>query len=272
MTVTDTDDEVVQEPPAPQRFVIPDGGDDLDPSDGGGSSDSGQEGAAGGMSRASVVLAGSLVLAAVLVLVLAAGFAGGPVQVSEKHEKRAFDLRQQIQQAETQAEDLPETKDAQRGLTIALEQAEQVEQLQNDYRSLTPETAQRDGVLPVTKRASIRRNLVPLFAPDEDASAVEPWYLLTADKDSDIGLGTPQSFASKMEWQAQAPATVTDDGVVRVTWLARQKTSEKPQVDESSPVLAWAQADFDMVRQTFSEVETGSTARGEGMRLGVKNG
>lgn len=220
------------------------------------------------LDRRSIVIASGIAVLAVLVLILAAGFSGGTGQVRPADEKAAFSLREQIKTVSGQAEALPGNKDAERGLSRAYEQAEQVERLQNDYRSLTPQAAAEGGRLPSERSAGMRRNLVPLFVPSEDASAVEPWYLMARDKDADLGVGTPESFESDFQWEAQVPATVTDDGTIPVVWLAREKSGAD---GEDRRILAWSTAEFDLDRQVFFDVETGTTTPGEALALEVKS-
>lgn len=265
MPALQTDESSREEPTTRQRFVL---------SGGSGSGSSNPESdpvepeATGHrLTRRSGLLAAGTAVVAVAVLVLAAGFAGGTGQVRAADEKKAFSLREQIKQVESRADSLPESKDAQRGLTRAFEQAEQVERLQNDYRSLTPEATGAGGRLPGERTAGMRRNLVPLFAPSEDATAVEPWYLMARDKDADLGVGTPADFDSDFEWETQVPATVSDEGTIVVVWLAKERASA---TDADPRVLAWTRAEYDLDRQVFFDVETATTTPGEALALEVK--
>lgn len=94
-----------------------------------------------------------------------------------------------------------------------------------------------------------------------------PWYLLASDKGVASGVGIPMSFNSGFEWITQVPYLVNDDSTVTVTWLAmetRTGAGEKPAV------LAWARADFGLVRKAFVSIQTGTTATGEALKQEVK--
>lgn len=205
--------------------------------------------------------------AAVLCFVLAAGFSGGEASVSDETAAEVFALREQISAAETMAEVLPEAEDADRGLVIAQTSADEIAGLQNDYRHLTPSVAQAGGTLDQAASEATRRNLTPYFAPSVDSSMLEPWYLLASDKDVPAGNGIPMSFDSGFEWIAQRPYAINEDSTIRVTWLA---VETRPAEGQALAVLAWARADYDMTRKTFSDVETGTTTTGEALRQEVK--
>ncbi|MGI8306947.1 hypothetical protein [Saccharopolyspora hattusasensis] len=185
----------------------------------------------------------------------------------ETAQEEVFSLREQIQLAEAKTEALPGVKDVDRGLITAQISAGKIAELQNEYRHLTPNVAAADGKLDADATLSTRRNLTPYFTPSVDRSALEPWYLLASDKDVPKGVGIPMGFDSDFEWVAQRPYTINDDSTVRVTWLA---VETRPAEGQTAAVLAWARADYDMTRKTFSNVETGTTVTGEALRLGVK--
>ncbi|WP_340375750.1 hypothetical protein U5640_11765 [Streptomyces sp. SS7] len=176
-------------------------------------------------------------------------------------------LQEQIRIAEAKTAALPKADDAERGLTAALTAAGEVAKLQNNYRYLTPSVAADGGMLDTATSQSTLRNLIPYFAPSVHQSNLGPWYLLASDKDVAAGVGIPMSFNSGFEWVAQVPYLVNDDSTITVTWLAmetRTGAGEKPAV------LAWARADYDLVRKAFVNIQTGTTATGEALKQEVK--
>jgi hypothetical protein len=219
------------------------------------------------MSRPAAIGGVGMGAVALLCFVLAAGLSGSEATVSPATAHQIAALREQIQLVEAKVGSLPNPKDAARGLVTALRSANEVAQLQNDYRHLAPSAAAGGGTLDPSAIASTRQNLTPYFTPSVKQSALEPWYLLASDKDVSAGVGIPMSFDSGFEWAAQRPYTVNDDSTVRVTWLAVQT---RPGKGRSAAVLAWARADFDMVREVFSNIQTGTTATGEALRLEAK--
>jgi hypothetical protein len=225
------------------------------------------EGAGVLMSRRAALAGVSMGAAALLCFVLAAGFSGNGSAASGETAQEVSALRKQIQLAREKADGLPAPKDAERGLVTAQESADQIAQLQNDYRYLTPSVAAAGGKLDANATSSTRRNLVPYFVPSVNQSALGPWYLLAGDKDIPSGAGNPMSFASGFTWVAQRPYTINDDGTARVTWLA---VDTRPAAGQAAAVFAWARATFDLTRKTFLSVETGATTAGEAMRLEVK--
>lgn len=190
----------------------------------------------------------------------------GP-EVSRADAKEIFDLREEIHLAEARAEELPEVRDAERGLVKAIASADRVAALQNDYRQLTPRIEAADGVLDPVLVASTRRDLTPLFTPSVDASALDPWYLLASDASVPEAVGIPASFDSGFEWSVATPATVEVDGMIPVTWQAIERHPVKGQ---DPAVLAWASADYDLTGQTFSEIRTGMTVQGAARSVEVK--
>jgi len=197
---------------------------------------------------------------------LGTGLSGGEVSVGSAEAQKMSDLREQIRVAQTRADALPEARDAERGLVMAQSAAEQVAALQNQYRHLTPAVAAAGGRLDAASSEATRRNLIPYFSPDVGRSALEPWYLLASDKDVPAGNGIPMSFDSGVEWVAQRPYWIEVDSTIPLTWLAvetRSTTGQEPVV------LAWARADYDMTRKTFSQTETGTTTKGEAQRQAV---
>jgi hypothetical protein len=221
-----------------------------------------------GMSRRAAIGGVSMGAAALLCLVLAAGFSGGGTAVSGETAQKVSALREQIQLARAKADALPAPKDAERGLVTAEDSADQIATLQNDYRHLTPSVAAAGGKLDANATSSTRRNLVPYFVPSVNQSALDPWYLLASDKDIPSGVGIPMSFDSGFTWVAQRPYTINDDGTARVTWLAVETRPAPGQT--AAAVFAWARANFDLTRTTFSNVETGASTTGEALRLEVK--
>jgi hypothetical protein len=210
--------------------------------------------------RRAVIITAAIGTVALICFVMAAGFAGGQGTVSEATQAEVFELRDGIQLAEAKTEALPDAAHADRGLISALASADQVAQLQNDYRHLTPMVAADSGSLDPDAAMSTRRNLIPYFAQTEDPAVFTPWHLLAADADVPLGVGIPMSFESGFEWKAQVPSAINDDGTISVVWLALQKyTPEGVQ----PAVLAWARADYDITRKTFANVKVGTTTIGD---------
>lgn len=201
-----------------------------------------------------------MVVIALVVGVLAFGSSSlsGP-EVSDADAKEIFDLRDEIHLAEARTEELPNSRDAERGRVKALASADLVAALQNDYRQLTPRIDAADGMLDPALAAPIRRDLTPLFTPSVDASALDPWYLLASDASVPEAVGIPASFDSGFEWIVATPATVKVDGTIPVTWQAIERHPAKGQ---DPAVLAWVTADYDLTDQTFSGVRTGATVQG----------
>lgn len=219
------------------------------------------------MSRRAAIGGVCMGAAAVLCFVLGAGLSGGGSAVSGSTAREVMELRDQIRVAETKADALPKAEDADRALVTAQSSAVQIAQLQNDYRHLTPLVAAKGGTLEASASESTRRNLTPYFSPEVGQPALEPWYLLASDKEVPAGNGLPMSFDSGFKWVAQRPYSLNEDSTIRVTWLA---VETRPAAGRTPTVLAWAHADYDMTRKTFSNVETGTTTTGEALRQEVK--
>lgn len=218
---------------------------------------------AGGLRKRTLVAGVSMGVGALLCLVLSVGFSGGQGAVSDTAAPEISSLQEQTRITEAKTAALPNADDAERGLTAALTAAGQVAKLQNDYRYLTPSVAADGGKLDTATSRSTLRNLIPYFAPSVHQADLGPWYLLASDKDVAAGIGIPMSFNSGFEWIAQVPYLVNDDGTVTVTWLAmetRTGAGEKPAV------LAWARAEHGLVRKTFVNIQTGTTATGEALK------
>lgn len=220
-----------------------------------------------GLSKPVIIAGVAMVAVALLCFVLAAGFSGGGSSVSDETAQKVYSLNKQIQLVKTKTEAMPNAKDADRGLVGALESATKVAQLQNDYRYLAPAVDKADGRLNSSLTLSTRRNLIPYFAPTVDQSDLGPWYLLDSDKDLPVGVGIPMSFRSGFTWVAQTPYAINEDSTISVSWLA---VAEHTPDDAAPQVLAWASADYDITQKTFSNVRTGTTATGDGLRLEVK--
>lgn len=222
---------------------------------------------AGGLSKRTLVAGVSMVVGALLCFVLSAGFSGGQSGVSDTAASEISSLREQIRTTEAKTATLPKVDDAKRGLTAALTAAGQVAKLQNDYRYLTPSVAADGGTLVTATSQSTLRNLIPYFAPSVHQADLGPWYLLGSDKDAAAGVGIPMSFSSGFEWAAQVPYLVNDDSTITVTWLAMET---RTGAGERPSVLAWARADYDLVRKAFVNIQTGTTATGELLKQEVK--
>lgn len=228
------------------------------------------------MSRRAAIGGMCMGAAALLCIVVGTGLvgtgsAGGEAAVSDAPAQEVFDLQERIKTAQRKAEGLPGALDAERGLVTAQSSAEQIAQLQNDYRHLTPSVAAAGGEFDVAASEATweatRRNLTPYFSPEVEPSDLGPWYLLAGDKDVPAGNGIPMSFDSGFEWVARRPYSIEEDSTIRVTWLA---VETRPAGGPEPAVLAWARADFDMTRRTFSEVETCTTTTSEAVRQEVK--
>lgn len=222
---------------------------------------------AGGLRKRTLVAGVSMGVGALLCFVLSAGFSGSQSAVSDTAAPEISLLQEQIRITEAKTAALPKADDAERGLTAALTAAGQVAKLQNNYRYLTPSVAADGGTLDTATSQSTLRNLIPYFAPSVHQANLGPWYLLASDKDAAAGVGIPMSFSSGFEWVAQTPYLVNDDSTITVTWLAmetRTGAGEKPAV------LAWARADYDLVRKAFVNIQTCTTATGEALKQEVK--
>ncbi|MFF3128668.1 hypothetical protein ACFVRD_41885 [Streptomyces sp. NPDC057908] len=219
-----------------------------------------------GLRTPTLVAGVSMGVAALLCFVLSAGFSGGQTTVSDEAAQEVSSLQEQIRTVEAKTVALPKADDTERGLTGALTSAGQVAKLQNDYRYLTPGVAASGGKLDAAASQSTLRNLIPYFAPSVHQSDLGPWYLLASDKDVAAGVGIPMSFDSGFEWVAQVPYLVNNDSTITVTWLAMETRTGK---GEKPAVLAWARADYGLVRKAFSNVQTGTTATGEALRQEV---
>lgn len=222
---------------------------------------------AGGLCKRTLVACVSMSVGALLCFILSAGFSGGQRAVSDTAAPEISSLQEQIRITEAKTAALPKADDAERGLTAALTAAGQVAKLQNDYRYLTPSVAADGGKLDTATSQSTLRNLIPYFAPSVPQADLGPWYLLASDKDVAAGVGIPMSFNAGFEWIAQVPYLVNDDSTITVTWLAmetRTGAGEKPAV------LAWARADYGLVRKAFVNIQTGTTVTGEALRQEMK--
>ncbi|WP_327357881.1 hypothetical protein [Streptomyces sp. NBC_01304] len=222
---------------------------------------------AGGRRKRSLVAGVSMGVGALVCFVLSAGFSGGHSAVSDTAAPEISSLQEQIRTAEAKTAALPKADDAERGLAAALTAAGQVAKLQNDYRYLTPRVAADGGTLDMATPQSTLRNLTPYFAPSVHQPDLGPWYLLASDKDVAAGAGIPMSFDSGFKWVAQVPHLVNDDSTITVTWLAMET---RTGAGERPAVLAWARADYDLVRRAFVNIQTGTTATGEALKQEVK--
>src|SRR5699024_11472570 len=124
-----------------------------------------------------------------LIVIIGSGGSDSSAEISDADAQEIFALREDIRTAEVRADELPETRDADRGLVTALQSAERVADLQNDYRGLTPQVAAADGVIDPELKLTTRQELTPYFTPSVHAGALEPWYLLAADKSVPAGSG-----------------------------------------------------------------------------------
>lgn len=237
-------------------------------------SESSQEGAdtpermepAGSLRKPTLAAGLSMGVGALLCFVLSAGTSDGQSAVRGTAVPKMSSLQEQIRITKAKTAALPKADDAERGLTTALTAAGQVAKLQDDYRYLTPNVAAAGGKLDAATSQSTLRNLIPYFALGTPGD-LGPWYLLAGDKDVPAGVGIPMSFNSGFEWAVQVPYLVNDDGSIAVTWLAmetRTGAGEKPAV------LAWARADYDLVRNAFVNIRTGTTATGEALEQEVE--
>ncbi|MER6520107.1 hypothetical protein ABT246_25035 [Streptomyces sp. NPDC001553] len=226
----------------------------------------GQTEPASGLRKRTLVAGVSMGVGALLCFVLSAGFSGSHGAAGDTAAPGTSSLQEQIRITEAKTAALPKADDAERGLTAALTAAGQVAKLQNDYRYLTPSVAADGGKLDTATSQSTLRNLIPYFTPSVHTADLGPWYLLASDKDVAAGVGIPMSFNSGFEWIAQVPYLINDDGTITVTLLAmetRTGAGEKPAV------LAWARADYGLVRKAFMNIQTGTTATGEALRQEV---
>ncbi|MFI8497260.1 hypothetical protein ACIGFK_01825 [Streptomyces sp. NPDC085524] len=222
---------------------------------------------AGGLRKRTVAAGLSMGVGALLCFLLSAGTSDGQSAVRGTAVPQVSSLREQLRNTEAKTAALPKADDAERGLTAALRAAGQVAKLQNDYRYLTPKVAADGGKLDAATSQSTLHNLIPYFAPSVHREDLGPWYLLAGDKDVPAGVGIPMSFDSGFEWAGQVPYLVNDDGTIAVTWLAmetRTGAGEKPAV------LAWARADYDLVRNAFVNIRTGTTVTGKALEQEVR--
>lgn len=227
----------------------------------------------GSFGRAVLSRRWALTLGTTMLVAGVGGFAGaaqissskGSAEVSEADARRIFHLQSQIQATQSKELGLPDVVTSERGLVTALQAGTNVATLQNDYRILSREVG-RDGRLEQGLLMGTVRDLSPYFATSTDDRSVQPWYLLASDASVPEGTGIPRDFRSGFTWVAQAPYGIDENGRVNVTWLALE--SDLP-AGQSPQVLAWAQADYDVVRKVFLDVRTGTSAQGEQRRLEV---
>ncbi|MGW5927731.1 hypothetical protein ACWF2L_15980 [Streptomyces anulatus] len=222
---------------------------------------------AGGPRKRTLVAGVSMGVGALLCFVLSPEGSGGQGAVSDTAAPEISSLQEQIRITEVKTAALPKADDAERGLTAALTAAGQVAKLQNDYRYLTRSVAADGGTLDTAMSQSTLRNLIPYFAPSVRQVDLGPWYLLASDKDVAAGVGIPMSFNSGFEWIAQVPYLVNDDNTVTVTWLAMET---RTGAGERPAVLAWARADYGLVRKAFVNMRTGTTATGDALKQEVR--
>lgn len=215
------------------------------------------------------------IIATVVLLVLAlgciigsAGFAGGEPAVSEADTEEIYEINKDIRDVKSNAESLPNAKDAERNLVRALDAAGDVATLQNNYRFLARDVKAAEGAPDPALGQDTTRGLTPYFDPSVDAALLDPWYLLDSDATVDEGVGIPELFDSGFSWQAQVPSVINKDGTVSVSWLAIETRTAG---DRAPAVLAWAQADYDMTRQVFTDVHVGTTSTGRALGLEVKH-
>lgn len=218
------------------------------------------------MSRRAAIGGVGMGAAALVCFVLSMGM-GGPVGVDQATADTVQTLRDEIRDAQVAKEGIPSATDAERGLVTAQASADQVAQMQNQYRFITAEVADAGGVVDPNVQQQVQRRLIPYFDPSVDQSALAPWYLLASDAEVPKGTGLAMSFDSGFEWVAQRPYLVSEDSTVKVTWLAVQ--TNVPEGQEPA-VLAWSQAEYDLLRKTFIKLETGTTTTGDALRQEVK--
>ncbi|CAL9595966.1 hypothetical protein SUDANB120_05343 [Streptomyces sp. enrichment culture] len=222
---------------------------------------------AGSLRKRTLAAGLSMGVGALLCFLLSAGIPDGQSAVRGTAVPEVSSLREQLRITEAKTAALPKADDAERGLTAALKAAGHVAKLQNDYRYLTPKVAADGGKLDAATSQSTLRNLIPYFAPSVHREDLGPWYLLAGDKDVPAGVGIPMSFDSGFEWAGQVPYLVNDDGTIAVTWLA---TETRTAAGEKPAVLAWARADYDLVRNAFVNIRTGTTVTGKALEQEVR--
>ncbi|MFJ8212585.1 hypothetical protein [Streptomyces sp. NPDC096033] len=222
---------------------------------------------AGRLRKRTVAAGLGMGVGALLCFLLSAGMSDGQSAVRGAAVPEVSSLREQLRITVAKTAALPKADDAERGLTAALRAAGQVAKLQNDYRYLTPKVAADGGKLDAATSQSTLRNLIPYFAPSVHQEDLGPWYLLAGDKDVPAGVGIPMSFDSGFEWAGQVPYLVNDDGTIAVTWLA---TETRAGAGEKPAVLAWARADYDLVRNAFVNIRTGTTVTGKALEQEVR--
>lgn len=232
-------------PPQPEPTVEP---IEVDPT----------EVAASASRRRLTIFGAGLAAAGVLISGLSGLLAVDPnaVSVEEQVAITAFEAR--TSDATTRLETLPDHATAGRSLSMALTAAASVAEAQNSARSIVSQGALVDGTLSPARLEVTSRSLMPHFASGTEQADLRPWYLLAADAGVVNRTGIPDFFVSGVEWVAQTPSAINDDGSVPVTWLALH-----PSADGASHLLAWAQADFDPTRQVFTNLQHGTTDLGD---------
>lgn len=194
--------------------------------------------------------------------------AKGSAEVSATDTQRIFELQSQIQSTRAKTSGLPDARTGERSLVTALQASNDVAALQNDYRILAGKVDE-DGRLAGEETFAGSRGLSPYFVQSIDEKVLQPWYLLSSDATVPVGTGLAQDFRSGFTWVAQVPHGIDESGRVNVTWLALQTS---PPAGQSPQVLAWAQADYDIVRRVFLDVRFGTSVQGEQQRLQVVTG
>jgi len=221
-----------------------------------------------GLSQRSAVCAVVMVVAAAgcFAASIQVSTAKGSSEMSPADRQAIFDLRERIALAESRKEAIPDRTDTERGLVTAHEAARRVADLQNQYRILSPAIGNNGGSLGRLGETVVR-DLTPYFTTGVDPVSLEPWYLLASDTQVSVGSGLPTNFRSGFRWVAPAPYDIDQAGRASVFWLA---LATNPAPGTEPRVLAWARADYDLVRKAFSDVRTGTTLHGETLRLEVR--
>lgn len=203
------------------------------------------------------VAAGALIVLGGFGIVAGGAIPTSGTALSEADQTTFSQLRADTLTAEQQLKALPDVETAQRALTTAQEAAVGVATVQNDYRILAADTVAR-GAVDQTRITNGVQNMDPYFASSVSADAMGPWFLLQADALSSTGTGIPELFASGFSWRATIVSGIRSDGIVPVTWVAEANSS----FDSGRVVLAFAQADFDPIKQVFSNLTLTTTKAG----------
>lgn len=210
-------------------------------------------------------------IAAAVPLVMAIGlFAAGGVieggrpEVGPTQEQKSvlFSLQDESREYEALTAGLPKAYDVERALLSSREAAQQVASLQESYGFFTQRVAESGGKLEQGTGAGVSRDLSPYFGQKSVEVGKSPWYLLESDAERGEGSGLVKTFTSGYTWSPLDPQIVDPSGRVGMTWVATERWAPKGQEPR---ILAWASAEYDVLRRTFEDLKVAHTQTGQAL-------